>query len=149
MKNLFILSGALTGLLACQPNTHLASNSCSPESVIMVISGQTLDPVRMGEYSQAIANSGLYPKAKGYYMNIPSPVAIFEGDVPDAHVTLMARFPSLEAAEKLWNSDIYQNEIRPIRLNPSAGDYTVSVYKKMDLPDYMNDQIIGGHFPCN
>ena len=149
MKQLVFLGVTLTGLIACQPKAELNSKSCSAESVIMVISGRTLDPARMGAYSQAIAESGLYPKAKAYYMNVPSPVAVFEGDVAENYVTLMARFPSLEAAKTLWNSDIYRNEIRPMRINPSAGDYKVAVYKETDLPDYMADHIKSGSLTCD
>lgn len=149
MKQFIFLGAALTGLIACQPKAEVTSKNCSTESVIMVISGKTLDPARMGAYSQAIAKSGLYPKAKAYYMNVPSPVAVFEGDVVENYVTLMVRFPSLEAAKSLWNSDIYQNDIRPMRINPSAGDYTVAVYKETDLPNYMADQITGKSFFCD
>ena len=39
--------------------------TCDGETpVIMVVAGRTLDRAQMGKYAQALAQSGLYPKAK-------------------------------------------------------------------------------------
>lgn len=114
----------------------------------MVVAGPTLDRARMGQYAGAIAKSGLYPQVGGYYRNTPAPVAVFEGDIPNGYVTLMVRFPSLEKAEEFWNSDVYQNQIKPLRLNPSAGDYYVTVYKEADMPDYMKGKVQRGQYLC-
>jgi hypothetical protein len=38
------------------------------------------------------------------------------------------RFPCLANAQAFWNSKDYQERIKPLRLNPSAGDYLVTVY---------------------
>lgn len=149
MKHLLITSLAAFSLAGCSEGTEgTAVTQCDNDAVIMVVSGDTLDRARMGQYAGAIAKSGLYPKAKGYYLNAPKPIAVFEGDVPENHVTLMVRFPSLENAKAFWNSDAYQNDIKPIRLNPSAGNYTVTVYKEIDLPDYMQGHISGGGYTC-
>ena len=143
---------AVCTLLGCQAeneNQDMADkNTCNSEAVIMVVAGETLDRQRMGEYAAALAESGLYPKAQGYYLNAPRPVAVFEGDVPENYATLMVRFPSLEVAQTFWNSDAYQNDIRPIRLNPSAGHYTVTVYREADLPDYMRGKVGDGRYNC-
>ena len=37
-----------------------------------------------------------------------------------------------------WNSDEYQNNVKPLRLNPRAGDYVVTVYAETALPSYMD-----------
>ena len=143
---------AVCTLLGCEAeneNKDAADNeTCKSEAVIMVVAGETLDRQRMGEYAAALAGSGLYSNAQGYYLNAPRPVAVFEGDVPENYATLMVRFPSLEAAQTFWNSDAYQNDIRPIRLNPSAGDYTVTVYREFDLPDYMQGKVGDGRYDC-
>lgn len=115
----------------------------------MVVAGKTLDRARMGQYAKAIADAGLYPKANGYYLNVPRPIEVFEGNVADNHATLMVRFPSLEAARTFWNSDEYQNEIKPLRLNPPAGDYTVTVYKEAELPLYMKDKVGSHGYICD
>ncbi len=114
----------------------------------MVVSGNTLDRKRMGAYAAALAKSGIYPEMDGYYLNAPRPIDVFEGDVTNNFVTLMVRFPSLEAARSFWESDVYQNEIKPLRLNPSAGDYTVTVYKEAALPDYMQGKVNANYYNC-
>ena len=109
--------------------------------VYMVVSGETRDPARMQAYSRALVASGLYPKLGGYYVNAPKPVDIFEGEINPTFAMLIARFPSLEAARSFWHSEVYQNEIKPLRQNPSAGDYTVAVYEEANLPDYMRGRV--------
>ena len=130
------------------PGSDLAPD-CENEAVIMVVAGPTLDRARMGQYAKALADSGLYPDVKGYYLNSPQPVAVFEGNIPDNFVTLMVRFPSLDAARKFWDSDEYQNKIKPLRLNPSAGDYFVTVYQEADLPTYMKGQVGSAAYKCD
>ena len=114
----------------------------------MVVSGETLDRARMGQYAKAIADAGIYPLNQGYYLNNPKLVDVFEGEISDNHATLMVRFPSLEAARAFWDSDIYQNEIKPLRFSPSAGDYTVTVYRELDLPEYMKGQVSQSEYAC-
>ena len=106
--------------------------------VIMVVAGRTLDRAQMGKYAQALAQSGLYPKAKGYYLNNPRPIRHLEGKPHADDVALMVRFPSECAVLTFWNSDEYQNNVKPLRLNPRAGDYVVTVYAETALPSYMD-----------
>ena len=40
-----------------------------------------------------------------------------------------------------WYDDFYQTEIKPMRLNPSAGDYVVTLYNEADLPPYMAGKV--------
>jgi len=105
--------------------------------VYMVVEGRTLDRARMGAYARAIAASQLYQELGGYYVTMPRPVAVFEGEVPPDYVNLTVRFPCIENARAFWNSRVYQQEIRPIRLNPSAGDYRVTVYAEAPLREDM------------
>ena len=104
--------------------------------VYMVVAGPTRDRERMMAYGQAIAESQIYERLGGYYINAPRAVATFEGDAPAGYATLIVRFPCLANAEAFWNSDVYQNDILPLRQNPSAGDYFVTVYPEIPLrPD--------------
>jgi uncharacterized protein (DUF1330 family) len=104
--------------------------------VYMVVAGPTKDRARMQAYAKAIADSGLYQQLGGYYVNMPAPVAVFEGTPPPGHAMLIVRFPCLANAKAFWYSKAYQDSIMPLRLNPSAGDYTVTVYAEMPLrPD--------------
>jgi len=99
--------------------------------VFMVISGTTLDRDRMAAYSKALTDSGLYVRTGGSYLNNPRPLAVFEGTLPSDHVTLIVRFPSECAARAFWYSPMYQERIKPLRENPSAGDYSVVLYKSL------------------
>lgn len=113
-----------------------APAACDDKPVLMVVAGPTHDRARMMAYAKAIADSGLYQKLGGYYVNMPRPVATFEGTPPPNHSTLIVRFPCLANARAFWNSREYQEKIKPLRLNPSAGDYTVTVYLEAPLrPD--------------
>ena len=113
----------------------------SEKPVIMLVAGRTLDAERMRDSAIALGSSDLYPNARGYYLNIPRPVRILEGE-PDADdVALMVRFPSECSAVSFWYHDFYQTEIKPMRLNPSAGDYVVTLYNEADLPPYMAGKV--------
>ncbi len=101
--------------------------------VYMVVAGPTHDRARMQAYAKAIFDSGLYQQLGGYYINAPVPVATFEGDVPPNQVTLIVRFPCLANARAFWYSKAYQDSIKPLRLDPSAGDYTVTVYAEIPV----------------
>lgn len=105
--------------------------------VYMVIEGRTLDRARMMAYGRAIAESDLYRKLGGYYLTIPRPLEVFEGEVPPDYVNLTVRFPCIENARAFWNSRTYRETILPIRQNPSAGDYTVSIYAEAPLREDM------------
>ena len=113
----------------------------SEKPVIMLVAGRTLDAERMRDYAIALQQSDLYPNARGYYLNVPRPVRVLEGE-PDADdVALMVRFPSECSAVNFWYDDFYQNEIKPLRLNPSAGDYVVTLYDEASLPPYMAGKV--------
>ena len=120
-------------------DTHTAVDmSCDDtKPVIMLVAGRTLDASRMRDYAIALQRSDLYPNARGYYLNNPRPVRILEGEPDVNDVALMVRFPSECAAVTFWYDDFYQNEIKPLRLNPSAGDYVVTLYDEASLPPYM------------
>ena len=110
-----------------------ASTPACDAPVVMVVTGTTLDRERMMAYAKAIADSRLYEQLGGYYVNVPAPLAHFEGDAEAGHVTLIVRFPCLENARAFWYSRTYQEDIRPLRLDPSAGDYIVRVYPEAPL----------------
>ena len=125
-------------LLLSHPATVAASSPpqlpCD-KPVVMVITGVTHDRARMLAYAHAIADSKLYERLGGYYLNIPRSLARLEGEAPPGHTTLMVRFPCLENAQAFWNSRTYQEDILPLRRNPSAGDYVVDVYPEAPLRD--------------
>ena len=115
------------------PRAAAPSASTCDQPVIMVVSGPTHDRARMLAYGKAIADSGLYKQLGGYYVNLAFPQEIFEGQAPQGYVNLIVRFPCMANARAFWNSKIYQEQIRPMRLNPPAGDYVVAVYPQAPL----------------
>ena len=121
--------------------------TCDGESpVIMLVAGRTLDAQRMRDYAIALGSSDLYRNARGYYLNIPRPVRVLEG-TPDADdVALMVRFPSECSAVDFWYDEFYQTEIKPMRFDPPAGDYVVTLYNEADLPPYMAGKVGGNTY---
>ena len=122
-------------------NTDIDMTCDSEKPVIMLVAGRTLDAERMRDYAIALGSSDLYPNARGYYLNIPRPVRVLEGTPDDDDVALMVRFPSECSAVNFWYDEFYQTEIKPMRLNPSAGDYVVTLYNEADLPPYMAGKV--------
>ena len=135
----------MSQVFAAEP-TEIDMTCDREKPVIMLVAGRTLDAERMRDYAIALGSSDLYPNAQGYYLNIPRPVRILEGE-PDADdVALMVRFPSECSAVNFWYDDFYQTEIKPMRLNPSAGDYVVTLYNEADLPPYMAGKVGDGGY---
>lgn len=131
---------ALALALQAAPVAAAPAAQCN-QPVIMVVSGPTHDRARMLAYGKAIADSGLYQKLGGYYVNVAFPQTIFEGEPPKGYVNLIVRFPCLANARAFWWSTEYQEKIRPLRLNPSAGDYIVAVYPEAPLRDDMKGKV--------
>lgn len=116
---------------ALPPNDRVIS--CDDKPVYLVVAGPTLDRTRMLAYGKAIADSGMYQRLGGYYINSPGAFDLLEGTPPKGYTTLIVRFPCRANALAFWNSRTYQETIKPMRLNPSAGDYTVSIYPETAL----------------
>ena len=114
---------------------------CDNRPVVMIVEGQIRDAKRLADYAQAIRESGLYQQLGGYYLVAPRPVAVFEGSPPADRSMLAVRFPCLAYARAFWNSHTYRDELLPLRSNPSAGDFTVTVHLELALPDYMKGRV--------
>lgn len=139
--------------LASAPRATAPSPSTCDQPVIMVVSGPTSDRSRMLAYGKAIADSKLYHQLGGYYINLAFPQEIFEGNAPAGYVNLIVRFPCMANARAFWNSKVYQEQIRPLRLNPAAGDYIVTVYPEAplreDLVGKVGDDSYSADFPAD
>lgn len=114
---------------------------CDNKPVLMIVSGSTHDRARMLAYGKAIADSGLYKKLGGYYVAVGRPIETFEGTPPANYSTVIVRFPCLANARAFWNSRDYQEKIKPMRLNPSAGDYLVTVHTEVPVREDMVSKV--------
>ncbi len=112
---------------------------CDNKPVIMLVSGEIRDWARIRAYGAAIRDSGLYDRLGGYYLNVPRPLAVFEGTPPPMQSILMVRFPCLAHARTFWFSKEYQQTLKPLRLDPSAGDFVVTVYPEAAVPAGVKD----------
>lgn len=126
---------------------------CDGRPVLMVVAGPTYDRARMQAYGKAIADSKLYERLGGYYLNAPVILDTFEGAPPAGYTTIIVRFPCLANARAFWHSEEYQNKIKPLRLGPAAGDYIVTVYPEVpvraDLKDKVGDSAYRARFPAD
>jgi uncharacterized protein (DUF1330 family) len=136
----------MTLALLASPAFAQSPDICDNKPVYMVVNGVSHDRERMMAYGKALQNSGLYAQLQGYYINSAPPIAVFQGTVPPNYATLIVRFPCLAHARTFWYSKTYQETIKPMRENPSAGDFTVSVYAATDLPGHMKDKLKNGNY---
>jgi uncharacterized protein (DUF1330 family)/catechol 2,3-dioxygenase-like lactoylglutathione lyase family enzyme len=146
---LALLGGGATGASGAGSADDIAApaaDSCEGRPVLMVVDGHTIDPARMRAYTEKLLSSGLYAALGGYYINSPRPIASFEGQTVANHATLIVRFPCLANARAFWYSRAYQETIRPLRLDPLAGDFTVRVFRETDPPVYMAGKVEPGRY---
>jgi uncharacterized protein (DUF1330 family) len=99
--------------------------SDAPRPTYLVVTATVTDPARMAAYAKALADSGLYAAHGGAYVLIGRPVADLENW--DGRSVVVARFPSREAAEAFWNSDTYQERVKPLRAG--AGAFHVALFE--------------------
>jgi uncharacterized protein (DUF1330 family) len=135
------MEGGMSLLLLAAAAAMATPEVCDNKPVYMVVAGPTHDRARMQAYAKAIADSGLYQKLGGYYVNAPIPLAVLEGEPPKGHATLIVRFPCLANAKAFWYSKEYQEKIKPMRLNPSAGDYLVTIYPEIPVRADMKGKV--------
>jgi catechol 2,3-dioxygenase-like lactoylglutathione lyase family enzyme/uncharacterized protein (DUF1330 family) len=119
---------------------------CDDKPVLMVVDGLTIDRSRMRAYTEALLSSGLYAALGGCYVNDPRAIASFEGRSAPDHSTLVIRFPCLANARTFWYSRTYQEKIKPLRLDPLAGDFKVRIFKEIPPARYMSGKVEAGRY---
>ena len=96
----------------------------------MLVIGQVTDGTKMAAYQAALTASGLYPNNEGGYLVRGRPVEMFEGEWPGNQAVVIAKFASADHARRFWQSDTYQNDIKPLRAG--AGRFTVALFEQLD-----------------
>jgi uncharacterized protein (DUF1330 family) len=143
-----LLLAAAPPPIAAPTTAQPAANpvTCDNRPVVMVVEGTIRDAKRLSAYAAAIRASGLYQKLGGYYLVNPRPIAVFEGNAPPERSVIAVRFPCLAHARAFWNSRQYQETIVPLRSNPSAGDFIVTVHLELPAPEYMAGRVASDAF---
>ena len=99
-------------------------------AVYMLVSAQIpdlTDPALI-EYSKQVAEC--VAKHGGTFCIRGGPVEMFEGEWPSRGRVVVHKWPSIEAARAFWDSDEYQNAIKPIR--KGTGIYDVAIFEALD-----------------
>lgn len=97
----------------------------TPRPCYLVVTATVTDRERMAAYTRALAESGLYAAHGGHYVLVGRPVADLENW--DGRAVVVARFPDRAAAEAFWNSEAYQQQVKPLRAG--AGDFHVALFE--------------------
>lgn len=136
------LGTAMSAKAEVKPGVSQAETEvCDGQPVLMVVDGQTIDRVRMQEYTRRLLATGLYQALGGYYLNSPRPLETFEGESPANRATLVVRFPCAANARAFWYSRVYQETIKPLRLNPKAGSFNVRIFAEAAPPPFMAGKV--------
>ncbi len=91
----------------------------------LLVTAIVTDPAKMQAYNAALQASGLYPRHGGRYIFVGRPAATMENW--DGKAAVCAEFPDRESAEAFWNSEEYQQRIKPLR--EGAGSFHVAIFE--------------------
>ena len=115
---------------------RLDDDSSCVDPVRMLVYGTISDRAKFIGYVGALAQSGLYVEAQGYYEAMTPVIEVFEGEPPPNRAVIMVRFPCLEKAQAFWYSDKYV-EIRKLR--EGIADFEVTVLRVPPMPAYIEE----------
>ncbi|MEO0412842.1 MAG: DUF1330 domain-containing protein [Pseudomonadota bacterium] len=96
--------------------------------VYLVVSIENLNRKKSAAYGKALRASKIVSRHGGEYLAVSPPTLLLEGEWPDDRGFVIERYPCKLALETMWNSDEYQNNIKPLR--DGSGIYTVALFDK-------------------
>ena len=109
------LVGLFDKLEAAEMNEwHDAPESCV-EPMLTFGEYWVSDQERFTAYAQAVSDSGLVAQFGGMPLLFGRTVDLLEGEWPDNYGVTVTQWPCQDAFEKLYYSDIYQTELKPLR----------------------------------
>ena len=100
--------------------------SSEQKPAFLLVTARVTDGPRMGAYSRALAESGLYERHGGHYLFLGKAAAPLE-DWPEGTSVVCARFPSRAAAQAFWADAQYQHDVKPLRAG--AGEFHVAIFE--------------------
>ena len=110
-----------------------ASPTCNAP-VYLVVWVDHLNRAKSKAYGEGLRRSHIAGHYGGKYVAVSPPLEVLEGDWPPDRGFVLEEYPCLEAVKKLWYSEEYQKQLKPLRAD--SGDYKVAVFKKWDrTPD--------------
>lgn len=121
---------SLVGLsVSAQMDPPHNSESCIPGGYMMVMGGienpaTVPDMEQARKYGPAVWD--LVESYDAFYVLRKTPDVVYEGNWPDWKAIVISKWPCRETGLTFWNSDAYQNEIKPLR--EKAGAYEVGMF---------------------
>lgn len=109
--------------------TEQVAQACTEGGYMLVMGGiedpsTVPDPDLARSYGPAVWN--LVESYGAFYVLRGTPDEVFEGNWPAWKAAVISKWPCRETGTAFWNSDAYQNEVKPRRKN--AGVYDVGMF---------------------
>ncbi|MEQ9446796.1 MAG: DUF1330 domain-containing protein [Rhodospirillaceae bacterium] len=126
-----LASLSLTGQsVSAQMDEQRSTESCTPGGYMMVMGGIE-DPSTVPDMTQARkygpAVWDLVESYDAFYVVRKTPDVVYEGNWPDWKAGVISKWPCQETGVQFWNSNAYQNEVKPLR--KAAGVYEVGMFE--------------------
>lgn len=118
---------AVTGALAEDGSD--AAQTCTEGGYMLVMGGiedQSTVPDAELASSYGPAVWGLVESYEAFYVLRATPDEVYEGTWPDWKAAVISKWPCRETGSEFWNSNAYQNDVKPRRKN--AGVYDVGMF---------------------
>ena len=90
----------------------------------LIVIGKVTDREQMAQYKAALREAGLYARHGGRYLAVGRAVAGLE-NWDEGTGIVVAQFPDAAAAQAFWDSEEYQQTIKPLRA--TAGHFQVAI----------------------
>lgn len=121
--------GALIALNTTPGIAADAPETCTKDGYMLVIGGieddsTVPDMERAMSYGPAVW--GLVESYGAFYVIRKVPDDVYEGEWPSWKAGVISKWPCRETGIAFWNSDAYQNDVKPLRKN--AGYYDVGMF---------------------
>lgn len=105
----------------------IADLEACDDPVYLVVWIDHLDRTKSAPYGAGLRQTRIVPRHGGEYLAVSPPLKVLEGDWPADRAVVVERYPCQAAIERMWYSDEYQNELKPLRAG--SGTYDVAVFK--------------------
>lgn len=125
----FGLATALWSLAVAPSFAAESAETCTADGYMLVMGGiedesTVPDMDRAMSYGPAVWD--LVESYDAFYLIRHAPDEIYEGDWPAWKLGVISKWPCRETGIEFWNSDAYQNDVKPLRKD--AGYYDVGMF---------------------